>query len=241
MARVSAHTMSITPQYLTGEYIAKNPTFHVEDSPWKAEQIMKALGRQSASPTTIAEVGCGAGEILVQLAQKLPETCFTGYELSPQGFDLCQSRRSNRIDYRQEDMLEAADVFDLVLCIDVFEHVEDYYTFLRRLRERGRAFVFHIPLDMNMQMVARPQRMLWVRGQVGHLHYFSKDTALATLTDCGYQVRDWFFTPNGADRPKSGKAKLLQLPRKIFSSINQELTARVLGGYSLLVWADWAH
>jgi len=61
------------------------------------------------------------------------------------------------------------------------------------------------------------------------------------LTDCGYQVRDWFFTPNGADRPKSGKAKLLQLPRKIFSSINQELTARVLGGYSLLVWADWAH
>jgi hypothetical protein len=31
--------MANSNQYLSGEYQAKNPTFHVEDSPWKAEQI----------------------------------------------------------------------------------------------------------------------------------------------------------------------------------------------------------
>lgn len=233
-----AVSMAISAQYLTGEYEAKNPTFHVEDSAWKAGQILKVIARQGAKPASIAEVGCGAGEILVQLARQMPRALFTGYELSPQGFSLCQERASDRIEYLREDMLDAEEVYDLALCIDVFEHVEDYFTFLRQLRGRARAFVFHIPLDMNMQMVARPQRMLWVRGQVGHLHYFSKDTALATLRDCGYEVRDWFYTPNGADRPKTGRAKMLQLPRKILSGISQDLTARVLGGYSLMVWAE---
>lgn len=230
--------MNIQNQYLDGRYHNKNPTFHVEDSPWKAEQIARAITKYTLQPNTVAEVGCGAGEILVQLSQRLRTTSFFGYELSPQGYDLCKQRGTERLHYFNKDLLEdTGQCYDLVLCVDVLEHIEDCFTFLRRLKRHGRAFLFHIPLDMNVQMVLRSTPILRVRADVGHLHYFSKDTALATLSDCDYQIIDWFYTPNGAERPKSTKAKILQIPRKLLSLFNAEMTARVLGGYSLLVYA----
>ena len=75
--------MPITKEYVDGEYFEKNPSFHAEDSPWKAQQILKGIERCALSPSSIAEVGCGAGEILVQLAEQMPSATFTGYEPSP--------------------------------------------------------------------------------------------------------------------------------------------------------------
>lgn len=227
----------INEQYLDGEYVEKNASFHVEDSPWKAEQIYRGILQDNLKPSSIAEVGCGAGEILVQLATKMPEAKFAGFELSPQGFSMCQERATERIRYFNTDTFTSAEHFDLMLCIDVFEHIEDCYSFLRGLSEKSDYFIFHIPLDMNVQMVARSAPILGVRESVGHLHYFSKDTALATLRDCGFEIQSTLFTPNGVDRPKSLKAKILQIPRKITQVISTELSARVLGGYSLLVTA----
>lgn len=229
--------MTITKQYLDGEYTMKNPTFHVEDSFWKAEQILKGIHETGIECNTIAEVGCGAGEILVQLSSQLPTSRFFGFELSPQGYQMCKERENETIRYSNEDIFSDQTEFDLMLCIDVFEHIEDCYSFLKKLSTKANSFVFHIPLDMNVQMIARSSPILGVRESVGHLHYFSKDTALATLTHCGFEVIDWFYTPNGVDRPKSMKAKLLQLPRKIAQLISIEYSARYLGGYSLLVVA----
>lgn len=229
--------MSISKEYLTGEYAQKNPSFHVEDSPWKTQQILKGIERCGLSPQSIAEVGCGAGEILVQLSKHLASATFTGYELSPQGFALCKERESSKIHYHNTDISTTDQQFDLLLCIDVFEHIEDYFTFLRTLSDKAHTFIFHVPLDMNVQMVARSKPILGVRSKVGHIHYFSKDTALGTLKDCGFEIVDWFYTPNGVVRPKSFKAKLLQLPRKVLQNLSLELTARFLGGYSLLVTA----
>jgi hypothetical protein len=50
--------------YTQGEYFEKNQTWHIEDSPWKTEQLMKIIKRNQLQPTSICEVGCGAGEIL---------------------------------------------------------------------------------------------------------------------------------------------------------------------------------
>jgi len=208
---------AIKTQYLDGQYYTKNPSFHVEDSAWKAGYVLKMLAGMLCNPSSVAEVGCGAGEILVQLSSRLPDARFFGYELSPQGYQLCRQRESARVTYFNDDLLtRTGERYDLILCIDVLEHVEDYFTFLRTLQEYGSAFIFHIPLDMNAQMVARNTPMA-VRGTAGHLHYFSKDTALATLEECGYDVRSWFYTPSGADRPKGAKSKALQIPRRASS------------------------
>ena len=236
MANANINNQSI---YQTGEYVERNPTYHVEDSAWKAGQILRMIAKHKLQPKNICEVGCGAGEILKQLQSGLPaDTTFSGYEISPQAFAFCQERVNDRLHFFCEDLLAAkTEPFALLLCLDVFEHVEDYFSFLRGLRDKATHKIFHIPLDLSAQWVWRRAPLLRVREQAGHLHYFTKETALATLDDAGYEVIDWVYTPGAIANPRSVKAKLASWPRRILSTINQDLVVRVLGGYSLLVLA----
>jgi len=226
--------------YQTGEYVEKNPTYHVEDSSWKAEQILRMIEKNHLTPRTICEVGCGAGEILRQLQSRMPaETEFSGYEISPQAFALCQARANERLQFKCEDLITSgAPYFDLLLCIDVFEHVPDYLSFLKDVRSKARYKMFHIPLDMSAQWVLRGRPILRERDQAGHLHYFMKDTALATLRDTGYKVLDTIYTAGAIDHPRSFKAQLASWPRRLLSLMNQDFVVRVFGGYSLLVLAE---
>jgi hypothetical protein len=166
------------------------------------------------------------------------ETRFFGYEISPQAFALCQPRENDRLRFFCTDLIAAeTPVFDLLLCLDVFEHVEDYFAFLRGLRGKATDKIFHIPLDLSVQWLWRRQPILREREQAGHLHYFTKETALLTLRDTGYEVVDWTYTAGAIAHPRSVKAKLASWPRRVLFSLNQDLVVRVLGGYSLLVLA----
>ncbi len=226
-------------RYTDGRYLEDNPQYHVEDSPWKAAQVLKMLARHPFPVRTVAEVGCGAGEILRQLQLKLPpETTFAGYEISPQAITLARTRENDRLWFHQADLLATeVEPFDLLLCMDVFEHVEDYIGFIRRLRAKARQTVFHIPLDLSVQSVLRMSPIVRTRATLGHLHYFTKETALLTLRDAGYEVVDSFFTAAANERGQSAKAKLARLPRALCAAISPGLAARLLGGYSLLVLA----
>ena len=225
--------------YETGEYVAKNPTYHVEDSAWKAEHIFRLIRKNNLLPRTVCEIGCGAGEVLRQLQLLMSdEVQFEGYEISPQAFTRCQERANDRLRFHCADFLTLeTEPGDLLLCIDVFEHVEDYLGLLRRLRSRADAKIFHIPLDLSVQWVLRGRPLMKQRQEVGHLHYFTKETALATLRDAGYEIVDWCYTPGALLNPRSLKAKSASLPRKFLFALNRDLTSRILGGYSLLLLA----
>jgi cyclopropane fatty-acyl-phospholipid synthase-like methyltransferase len=223
--------------YRDGAYLKNNQTWHVEDSPWKAKQILKMLTRNNLKPGTICEVGCGVGEILSQLHQQLPgETLFYGYEISPQAFALTQSRKNDKVNFYLKDLLEEDVHYDLVMAIDVIEHIEDYFGFLKKLRNKGTFKIFHIPLDLSVQTVFRGTPILTGRKQVGHIHYFTKETALASLQDMGYEILDHFYTAGMIELTgKSLKTKMLGHVRKLMYQLNKDWTVRILGGYSLMV------
>lgn len=225
--------------YETGEYLAHNPGWHVEDSPWKARQILKMLERHHLHPKTIAEVGCGAGEILTQLHAALPDDVqYHGYEVAELAYQLAQKRTLPRVQFHLQDIAETDTFFDLLLVIDVFEHVEDYLGFLRRLCSKGERAIFHIPLDLSAQNVVRGHSLLATREGVGHLHYFTEETALATLRDTGYDVEDYFFTARTIELEGGGlKREIAKLPRRLVASLSPALASKLLGGFSLLVLA----
>ena len=231
--------LKITSRYNDGDYLSKNADWHVEDSPWKAKQIDKIINRNKLIPKTICEVGCGSGEILRQLSLKprYAEVEFTGYEISDDAFELCQSRSAEHLTYLKKDLLEDEKRYDITLCIDVFEHVENYMGFVRGLREKGEYKVFHIPLDLSVSNILRG-RLMHGRHSVGHLHYFTPDTAIATLIDCGYEIVDTMYTPSFADLPStSWKAKLIKLPRHILYKVSPKILSTLIGGVSFMVLA----
>lgn len=233
--------MSTTDFYLQGGYATSNPGWHQEDSPWKASQIAAMIRRHQLRPAGICEVGCGAGAILGHLDKMLPETSeFVGFEPSPQAFLMAQQNATARISFFNRSAPTDGSCFDLVLVIDVLEHIEDCFSFLRSIRGAGRQFILHIPLDLSVLSVFREWPLLKRRQGVGHIHYFTKGTALALLEDCGFEVQDHQYTTIWRDTEHSLRQTLLRrLPHRLLGSLGKlDVAARVLGEYSLLVLAQ---
>jgi cyclopropane fatty-acyl-phospholipid synthase-like methyltransferase len=222
--------------YQSGEYLQNNPEWGIGDATWKAAHIMDMLRRHNLEPRVIGDVGCGAGEILYQLRLRMPEECtFYGFDISPQAIELTRSRETDRLTFQLKHLSEIeADRFDLVLAIDVFEHVEDFFGFLRTLKTRGAYKLFHIPLDLSAKSVTRNELMK-KRKTVGHLHYFSRHTALAALQETGHEVIDFFYTCTMDLPRKSIKSVVFKYINKSLFKLSKESAVRLLGGYSLMV------
>jgi hypothetical protein len=223
--------------YLSGEYLQKNPDWHSKESPWKAEQILQMIHRNNLLPETICEVGCGAGEILHQLKLSLNSNCkFWGYEISPQAFSLCIKKSDEQLIYKLKDFFEEESFYDLILIIDILEHLEDYFTFLRQIKLRGKYKIFHIPLEMNLLNLLKSGFYEKVREQTGHIHYFTKDIVIDFLCEMGYEVIDFYYTGYFIERKeKNLRNHIMTFIRQLLFKINQDWTVRLLGGWSIMV------
>jgi SAM-dependent methyltransferase len=230
--------MSSGDIYTDGEYLKNNPTWDMEDAPWKADLIFRMMQKHQIDPKTICEIGCGSGEILRHLQLKLPESVkFTGYEISPQAYELCMERSNERLCFKLKNYCDDTDnSCDLILLIDIIEHLEDYFRFLRDIKRKSQNKILHIPLEMFVLSALYPQFLLKQKKKVGHLHFFTKDLALQMLRDLGYEIIDYSYTA-GYSLPRDFglKDRLLKIPRRLFFPIEPDVTVRVFGGYSLLV------
>jgi SAM-dependent methyltransferase len=226
--------------YTDYEYLQKNPTWHVEDSKWKADHILRMLRTYDISPQTVCEVGCGAGETLKQLQANTKEDCeFFGYEISPTAFRLCEKRANQRLHFKLKDIASEDVWFDLLLVIDVIEHIEDYWGFLRSIRTKSKYKIFHIPLEFCAGAALRT-RPLDSWNSFGHIHYFMKDTALQSLKDTGYEIIGSLYTFSSRQKSLHHPSPLLSLQNLIRMAtfvISRDYSVRLFGGYSLLVLA----
>src|SRR3982751_1344828 len=122
--------------YTSGEYLeATGHTWHSQDSPWKAGQILRIITKNDVHPKSVAEIGCGAGGILAELSQHsyLADVQFEGYDISPQAIEFCKRITAKNCKFSCSDLLaheNSGKNFDLLLIIDVFEHIPDYMGFV---------------------------------------------------------------------------------------------------------------
>ena len=121
--------------------------------------------------------------------------------------------------------------------LDVIEHLEDYFGFLRDIKPKSRYKIFHIPLDVSVQTVLRGKTLIRNRDVHAHIHYFTKETALRTLKDIGYEVLDYTYSPEYEQHAPLLQTNLMKLPRKFFFAVHEDWTVRILGGFRLLVLA----
>jgi SAM-dependent methyltransferase len=218
--------MKIEQRYLDDTYSKHNPNWHQEDALWKANIIDQILKKNEITPTSIAEIGCGTGDILLELSARYTNTSMLGYDISPSLRPFWESKISDKIQFIHDDFFKVNTFkYDVLLMIDVFEHVRDPFTFLENAKVFSNYFVFHIPLDLSAQGLVRNSPFLKARREVGHLHSYTKDLALETLTDSGYTIIDFSYTGSSrtmANRPL--KTKLANIPRWLLSTLNKDLS-----------------
>jgi SAM-dependent methyltransferase len=222
--------------YNDGRYLSKNPRWHEDDASWKASQVLSLLRDRELRPESIVDIGCGTGGVLDVIAKGMDGTRLVGYDLSEQAIGVVE--RSDRVELRVGTPQDVHEHYDLLLSLDVFEHVEDYIGFLRSLQPIADWFMFHIPLDASAQSVVREKPLLAVRDSVGHLHYFTRGTALASLRTAGFEVIcDRLLFPN--DMPnRRARTRMANIPRNLGRHLKPNLSARILGGSTLLVLAS---
>lgn len=227
-------------RYLTDDYVSKNPSWDMEDSPWKASLVARVLDENNILPTSICEVGCGAGVILAELREHYPDAELSGYDISPAAARFWLAHESKGISFTVGDFLTLNQrTYDVILVLDVLEHVRDPLDFLTGLRDSGHYFIFHIPLDLSAVSIVREQPLLTVRRKVGHIHYFTKNLALSMLRESGYRVRIWRYTGAAFTAPRrSWKTRLAMVPRRLAQQVNRDLAVRVLGGETIIVLAE---
>ena len=232
-------------RYIADEYSNDNPTWHSEDSPWKARQIMRVLEPyQGDRPLTVCEIGCGVGGVLAALDEIFSEnhvdSQFVGYDIAPIAIERARAtwHDRERIEFRCADILDSKRLnYDLCLLIDVLEHLDDPLTFLSQLCDRGlRTFIIHLPLENHWLGILRgltdPRR-----SPVGHLHFYDTHSAISLLERAGLVLNRWVYTPE-ADLDirlhRTAKSVLAYLPRKFVFWIAPALTVHSIGGAAFM-------
>lgn len=227
--------------YTTGTYLSNKPTWDDEGAPAKAEIINRILNANQIHPATVVEVGCGAGGILKTLSRlNTGIRELRGYDISPDAITLADKKKDSRLTFFNSDFANSAEPGgDVLLLIDVVEHIDDYYGFLGKMQGRSKYVVFHIPLDLSARNILKPHTMLLQRELVGHLHFFTKEIVEWALKDTGFTVIDWVYTKPVIDiePAKSLKAFVKKTLRNISFALNKDLSAKLWGGYSMMILA----
>jgi SAM-dependent methyltransferase len=179
-------------------YVKKNSIFFQNNHEWgqgdskgKAAALFRLIQDRKLDIKTVAEIGCGAGGVLENLQKLLPpETVLQGYDIAQDAIELARPKQNNKLTFHQRNFLETGVKVDLLVMADVFEHVDNYYDFLRQARSKAKHFLFSIPLDLSLLTLLRPGML--ERQQIcnGHIHYFSEKSALLALKHAGYKIID---------------------------------------------------
>jgi SAM-dependent methyltransferase len=192
-------------------YASRNPTrrwLHTSRRDWIEDALRRAA---AAGPAGSAiEVGPGSGVYLPLLCELFERV--TALDVEPQF--LVQAERL-RADHPNMDVV-AADVadprlpsgaYDLALCSEVIEHVEDSRPALRALRRLlrpGGTLVLstpqrHSPLELLGRVAFRPGFVQLARLAyrepvlpTGHVNLLTRAEVASQLADAGFRVRERF-------------------------------------------------
>ena len=138
--------------------------------------------------TSVIDVGAGQGSPLAEIATRRPGVALAAVDLSPQALKLAR-RRLPQAEYHVLDITrEALDRrFDLVICSDVIEHLEDDRAAVLNLRRMTRRWCLVATLQGRMRAAEK---------HVGNLRNYARGEVAGLLGQAGFRVTrvlEWGF------------------------------------------------
>lgn len=226
-------------RYTDGTYLTANPTWHAQDSAWKLSHVKQGL-RNARLPavSSICEMGCGSGALLKQWAAQEPHLTFTGYEISPQAYQLCLKQAPKNVTFLQGE-IPPRGPFDLALALDVIEHIERDEEWLEQVVFAADYWIFHVPLERSVYTWLRPDFIAEERNRMGHVHFYTPAAVEKLFRKHHLKIISWHYTNKYMERPPELKTYRSRLGMKIRQWLHRILPTRwaalVVGGYSALV------
>jgi 2-polyprenyl-3-methyl-5-hydroxy-6-metoxy-1,4-benzoquinol methylase len=163
----------VTGNYFN-KYASSNPLVR-----WVMRQYLSTLYAylDREAFRTVLEAGCGEGEIVRRIIDRYDPVRLTGLDIDsnliqnlrvsyPEHFFVCASLTN----------YHSAEPFDLVLCLEVLEHIRDYEVALARLRETAaRRYVISVPNEplFRFANVLRLKYLRRLGNTPGHVNNFS--------------------------------------------------------------------
>jgi len=141
--------------------------------------VMNELSRLSF--TSVLDVGCGEGTLLKMIADRYPDVELAGCEFSETAIAYCRQQlpqaRVFFLDLLQDDVSGISS--DLVVSVQVLEHLEDDHAALERLRAMCRRYA----------VISVPGGQLDDHGRRnGHYRHYTKQDLVAKMERAGFRV-----------------------------------------------------
>ncbi|MEH1789731.1 MAG: methyltransferase domain-containing protein [Nostoc sp.] len=228
-----------THLYITGNYGIQHSDWHLSDAPNKVKDIITALQliieNSNKSSLKIADIGCGVGGVLNETVKLLNQN-YPHLELTAIGFEIASSavevsrQLFPTLDIRQKAFERCDGCFDLVMFIDVLEHLENPWEMLRIARDTSEYIAVRQPLLENFSTFRynnyRNEREHW-----GHIGYFNYHSFMDMTQATGWKPIKLDLCPCWElAGDNKGRASLLH---KFLVKTNRIMASYVLSGFYL--------
>jgi predicted TPR repeat methyltransferase len=138
---------------------------------------------------TVCDVGCGQGSLLLELMSEHPHIKPHGTDISAAAVELARRKvPQGAFDILDLEQQYSGPAFDLVICSEVLEHVEDDVTAIRNLRKMTGGYIVVTTVQGRMRS--------FEAGEVGHVRNYAYGELERKLEAGGFEVMrsvDWGF------------------------------------------------
>ena len=186
-------------------------------------------------PSKVLEIGCGAGNTLVWLKNLKHCTWIGGVEISPEAVEIARGRLDAvyPVNIEQNNLSIQESTMDLILCLDVLEHMVDPWEVVKRLYKLlkpGGALIVSIP-NVRNQKVLFPLlfKERWDYTDAGfldrtHLRFFVRETAIRLVESAGLKVD--MVSSTGLGRSRRSRVMNSLLPSFVKSIFEKQYLIR---------------
>lgn len=177
------------------DYYQKGVRHNFFQKTWHTRKLTAVAGFIQNNPKKILDVGCASGWFLSQIARKFPKAQCFGIDVYHDGITYGNKlyKKLHLQEGNAEKIPFPANTFDLVICTEVLEHVDNPPQVLKEikrvLKKHGEAI---IELDSGNKLFALTW-FLWTKfsGKVwdhAHLHVFTIQKLEKAIRACGYDI-----------------------------------------------------
>jgi len=166
----------------------------------RARNVFSLIPKEK-SYRRILDAGSGPGIFSFELAHRFPNARVLGIDLLEESIDVCthiaHKIGADNVEFRREQIetLKERNTFDLILCVDILEHIEGDLSALRKLYESaapGGILVLHVPAVYRRYPVWKKSLNFDVETHVRT--GYRKDEIQEKVRQTGFSIRKNGFT-----------------------------------------------